>query len=150
MLNIWLKLLKGNLIWRYLCLKNHISSTTAILFLTGENSQIDEYALKYLDCVMDRKRCDEAVIFVEAEDIFQFANLHLHTNKVVKIKKISPDYVTAIYNWYRVVRFNKNMFFTYTDRTKDNLLGRFMRETDINEKDAVCLAIYNFRSIMEE
>jgi hypothetical protein len=30
------------------------------------------------------------------------------------------------------------------------LLGRFMRETDINEKDAVCLAIYNFRGVVEE
>jgi hypothetical protein len=99
---------------------------------------------------MDRKRCDAAVIFVESEEILQFAETHLNTNKPVKIKMISKDYIASIYNWYRVVRFNKNMFFTYTDKTKDNLLGRFMRETDINEKDAVCLAIYNFRGVVEE
>lgn len=150
MLSIWMKLVKGSFTWKYLCLRYHISGTTAVLFLSGENPGIDEYALKYLDRVMDRKRCDAAVVFAENKEILQFAESHLTTNKHVKIKMISKDYIESIYNWYRVVRFNKNIFFTYTDKTKDNLLGRFMRETEINEKDAVCLAIYNFRSVLEE
>ena len=150
MINVWMKLVKGDLLWKYLRLRYAINDTTVVLFLSGENSKIDEYALKYLGLVMERKGCNRAVIFVENEELLCFAKEQLNTTIKADVRKITAAQIMAIYNWYRVVRFNKNLFFTFTDRTKDNLLGKFMRETEINEKDAVCLAIFNFRKVVEE
>ena len=149
MINVWMKLVKGNLFWKYLRLRYAINDMTVVLFMSGDNSKIDEHSLKYLDLVMERKGCNRAVIFVENEDLLRFAKERLNSTINADVRKITTAQTMAVYNWYRVVRFNKNLFFTYTDRTKDNLLGKFMRETEINEKDAVCLAIYNFRKVVE-
>lgn len=150
MINVWMKLVKGDLLWKYLRLRYAINDTTVVLFLAGENPKIDEYALKYLGLVMERKGCNRVVIFVENEELFSFAKGKLNSSTNADVRKITTAQIMAVYNWYRVVRFNKNLFFTFTDRTKDNLLGKFMRETEINEKDAVCLAIFNFRKVVEE
>lgn len=150
MINVWMKLVKGNLLWKYLRLRYAINDTTIVLFLTGENPEIDGYALKYLGLVMERKGCNRVVIFVENEELFCFAKEKLNETIKADVEMITVAQIMAIYNWYRVVRFNKNLFFTFTDRTKDNLLGKFIRETEINEKDAVCLAIFNFRKVVEE
>lgn len=150
MINVWMKLVKGDLLWKYLRLRYAINDTTVVLFLAGENPKIDEYALKYLGLVMERKVCNRVVIFVENEELFCFAKGKLNSSTNADVRKITTAQIMAVYNWYRVVRFNKNLFFTFTDRTKDNLLGKFIRETEINEKDAVCLAIFNFRKVVEE
>lgn len=150
MINVWIKLVKGDLLWKYFRLRYAINDTTVVLFLTGENPKIDEYALKYLGLVMERKGCNRVVIFVENEELFSFAKGKLNLSINADVRKITTAQIMAVYNWYRVVRFNKNLFFTFTDRTKDNLLGKFIRETEINEKDAVCLAIFNFRKVVEE
>ena len=150
MINVWMKLVKGDLLWKYLRLRYAINDTTVVLFLAGENPKIDEYALKYLGLVMERKGCNRVVIFVENEELFSFAKGKLNSSTNADVRKITTAQIMAVYNWYRVVRFNKNLFFTFTDRTKDNLLGKFIRETEINEKDAVCLAIFNFRKVVEE
>lgn len=145
-----MKLVKGDLLWKYLRLRYAINDTTVVLFLTGENPKIDEYALKYLGLVMERKRCNRAVIFVKNEELLCLAKEKINTTIKTDVRKITATQIMAVYNWYRVVRFDKNLFFTFTDRTKDNMLGKFIRETEINEKDAVCLAIYNFRKVVEE
>lgn len=150
MLNVGMKLIIGKLTWKYLCIRYNISDTTVVLFLAGENHKIDEYALKYLNLVMERKGCTKAIIFVENEEQLCFANERLDATTKADVRKITDKRIMAIYRLYRIVRFNKNLFFTFTDRTKDNLLGKFMRETEINEKDAVCLAIFNFRKVVEE
>lgn len=150
MINVWMKLVKGDLLWKYLRLRYAINDTTVVLFLTGENPKIDEYALKYLGLVMERKGCNRVVIFVENEELFCFAKEKLNATIKADVEMITVAQIMTIYNWYRVVRFNKNLFFTFTDRTKNNLLGKFIRETEINEKDAVCLAIFNFRKVVEK
>ena len=150
MINIWMKLIRGNLIWKYLCKRYNIGDTTVVLFLAGENSKVDEYAVKYLDLVMERKGCNKAVIFVENEELIGFTKDRLTPFIHADVRMIANTQIMPVYNWYRVVRFNKNFFFTFTDKTKDNLLGKFIRETEINERDAVCLAIYNFRKVVEE
>ena len=48
MINVWMKLVKGDLLWKYLRLRYAINDTTVVLFLAGENPKIDEYALKYI------------------------------------------------------------------------------------------------------
>ncbi len=148
MIRIWMKLAKGNFIWKYLRVRYHIDATTVVLFLSEDNSKINEYAIKYLDDVMGRKGCKKAVIFTESEELAQLATERVSTKKAVRVAKLDVDTIMCVYDWYRVIRFNRNVFFTFTDRTKDNLLGRFLRETDIDENDAVCLAIYNFRYVL--
>lgn len=150
MLKDWLEILMGNLAWKYLKIVNGIDSTKVVLVLTGENELVDWYALKYLDRAIDRKQARKALILAYEENILQLAEGYPSFLHSVRIKRVSKRKIDLIYGWYRMVKFNKNLFFTFTDKTKDNLLGRFIRETEINEKDAVCLAIYNFRIIPEE
>ena len=39
--------------------------------------------------------------------------------------------------------------FTYTTSPKDNQLGRVLKETQVNEEEAVCLGLYQLRKVPE-
>ena len=127
-----------------------INGSKIVLVLSGENELVDFYALKYLDRAIERKQAREALILTYTEQSFQMLKDYRAYTYPITIKRIKKTKIDRIYRWYRMVKFSPNIFFTFTDKTKDNLLGKFIRETDINEKDVVCLAIYNFRMVPEE
>ena len=55
--------------------------------------------------------------------------------------------IKLLYKWYCMDGRRKNVVFTFVKTNKDNLLEHFINETDINEEDVVCLALYNLREI---
>ena len=65
----------------------------------------------------------------------------------VRVKAISAQKMELIHKWHCLGRFYKNLIFTYVRTNKDNLLERFLNETEINEEDIVCLVFYNLRSV---
>ena len=44
--------------------------------------------------------------------------------------------------------FFDNIVFTYAFRPQDNLLGKVLKETQVNEEDAVCLGLYHLRAVL--
>lgn len=145
-----MQLIAGKLTWNWIKCINKLDASKVILVLAGENEKVDFYALKYLDRAIERKMADEALIFACTDESYRQASNYKDFQYPVNIKKISEKQLELIYRYYCLYKFNKNLFFTFTDRTKDNLLGRFIRETEIDEKDTVCLAIYNFRTVYGE
>ena len=138
---------KGYLIWSAVRLRENVDNKKVVLVLTGENDKVDDYALRYLDHVIERKYADEALVIAPdrgmAEKVFRYDYSHRVKVKVLPMKKIA-----LIYKWYCLDKlFFKNLIFTYIRTTSDNLLGRIMDETDIDEEDVVCLALYNLRTI---
>lgn len=139
--------LAGSFLWTILKIKDQLDYSKVVLVLSGENKDVDKYALVYLDTVIDRKRAAKAVIYVTDDETKTFTEKNLNTRYPVKIKKLKSSTVDHIYRRYTIEKFYKNLFWTYTDKTRNNLLGRFIRETEINAEDVVCLAIYNLRQI---
>lgn len=135
----------GDFYWIILKLKDHINYNKVVLFLTGDNIEVDKYALQYLDLVIERKQAKEAIIYILDKSMQNQINMNFKHK--IKIKYIKRDKAELIYKRYCIDKFFKNIFWTYTHHTKNNLLGRFMVETEINAEDVVCLAIYNFRKI---
>lgn len=141
--------LLGSFFWSILKLRDGLNYSKIVLVLTGDNEEVDEYALMYIDNAIQRKRAEEAIIYVFSKEIKEQVKKQIHSDYPVRVKVLPKNVVNHIYRRYLIDKFYKNIFWTYTDNAKNNLLGRFMRETDINAEDVVCLAIYNFRCIPE-
>lgn len=141
-----IEVIKGYFIWSLLKWKEHLDYKKVVLALTGENESVDDYALRYLDYVMERKSAEQALILVSDENTAKKVLLYDYRHEV-KTKIVSVKKMELIYKWHCLDRFYKNLIFTYVRTNKDNLLERFLNETEINEEDVVCLALYNLRKI---
>lgn len=141
------KVLAGIFFWNYLKLRDQLNYSKVVLVLTGENKDVDKYALIYLDAIIRRRNVKEAIIYALNDEAVVFAKTELHSAYPVIVKKVKPIIIECIYKRYTMEKFYKNIFWTYTYKTANNLIGRFMLETEINAEDVVCLAIYNLRQI---
>lgn len=142
--------IKGQLIWSNLMRKESLDDKKIVLVLTGENDRVDEYALKYLDDVIDRKYAEEALVIAADEKMTEKIDQYTYSHPV-KTRILPPKKVGLIHKWYCLDKlFFRNLIFTYVRTNKDNLLERFLQETDVDEEDVVCLALYNLTRIPEK
>lgn len=144
-----IRILYGSLIWNILRLKLRIHKKKVVIILTGENKKLDYYTIVHLEDFINRKYADKAIILLDdkkACKMIKAANLSVP----VKMYWYSKDRIERLYNYYSFYKFSDRVVFTYTDKPRDNQLGRALRETDINEEDAVCLGLYHLRTIPEK
>lgn len=146
MLKQSLMIIKGYIIWLQFRVKEHLDDKKFVLIVTEENEKVDQYALKYLDYVMERKYAKEALIVVSNPESAKKVSRY-HYKHQIKIKIMPFQKIKLFYRWYCLDGRRKNVVFTFVKTNKDNLLERFINETDINEEDVICLALYNLRKI---
>lgn len=140
----------GDFKWKLLKLRYSLNYSRVVLVLTGENEEVDHCALNYLDNYVDRKVAKEAVVVVPDEKDREEILGKYHFKHKTKVIICNSKKIERIYKRNCLSKLSKNLVFTYVDKTQNNLLGRFMRETDINAEDVVCLALYNFRLCPDE
>lgn len=143
------QVMAGQVLWMNLKRQEHLDERKFVLVLTGENEKVDFYALEYLDKVMNRKCADMALILSDQQRCIDMVSQG-HYQHTVKAKLLSQKRIMLLFKWYCLDRFFKNLIFTYVRTPKDNLLERFLKETDINEEETVCLCLYNFRKMPAE
>ena len=140
----------GDISWKLLKLRYGIDYSKVVLVLTNEDTDVDACALKYLDKYVERKVANEAIVIVfgnkERDDKAEKYHFK-HKTKFIHCNKKTID---RIYKRNCLSKIRNNIVFTYIDKTENNLLGRFLRETDINADDVVCLAFYNLRMNPDE
>ena len=141
-----LEVILGYLLWLDIKRRYHMDYGKVALVLTGENDKVDGYALSYLDHVMERKCAKEALVIVPGKKDVKTVLLHSYRHPV-RTKIMSDGKIKLLYKWHCLDKFYRNLIFTYVRTNRDNLLERFLSETEINEQDAVCLALYNLREI---
>lgn len=139
-------IIKGYIVWLQFRVKEHLDDKKFVLILTEENEKVDQYALKYLDYVMERKYAKEALIIVSNRESAKRVSRYPYKHQI-KIKIMPFQKIKLFYRWYCLDGRRKNVVFTFVKTNKDNLLECFINETDINEEDVVCLALYNLRKI---
>lgn len=144
------EVLKGSFCWNIIKLTEKIDDTKVVLVLTGEDTNVDNYALMYLDEVIKRKFASKAIIITFNKKVADKVISCKTISHPVKIKIMNERMIELIYKRYCLDKFNKNLFFTYIDKTQDNLLGRFMREMSVDARNVVCLALYNLRKVPEK
>lgn len=139
----------GQLLWNKLKRQEHLDYRHIVLVLTGENEQVDQYALLYLDHLMDRKNANIALILSHRQACIDMVTQYRYRH-AIHTRLLSQREIILLYKRYCLDRFFVNLFFTYVRLPKDNLMERFLKETEINEEDVVCLCLYNFRGIPTE
>ena len=139
------KYLSGWIYWKKLIVKYQISYHKIVIVLSGESGVLDQQVLIHLKEFMDRKRAKEAlIIYSEASNI---GELQLPSNCRYQLIEVLNGDIDKLYKYYCFTRFFENIVFTHIDTPKDNMLGKYLRETEINEEDAACLALYHLRYI---
>ena len=141
-----MRILYGWLYWSYFKLINHISYKYVILVLASENKELDVWAVRHLGDFAKRKCADKAMI-IFYDDAGEKASKELYTGCNIVRKKLPNKRVKLIYEYYSFDLFFDNIVFTYVSEPDENLLGRILDETDVNEEEAVCLALYHLREV---
>lgn len=140
------QIIKGYILWRSIKLQYHINNQKIVLILAGENEKLDFFALAHLEDFVKWKWAKEAVILAENRETVQLIK-KMNYAFPVKAEVMKKEARECLYRFYSFDKFFDQIVFTYTNRPKDNLLGRVLRETEINEEDAVCLALYHLRAV---
>lgn len=138
-------ILHGWLYWRVFSIIHNISYKKVLLVLNNENPQLDKEAVQYLRLFVERKSARSSIIVWTEQSTKKWLDeIKLENNKIVylPIQKIE-----LLYDYYCFEKFFDNIVFTYTSKPNENLLGRILSETDIDERDAVCLALYHLRYV---
>lgn len=142
------KILAESLRWIGLRMKYRIDYSRVVLVLSGESKKLDYFALAYLERYVKRKYASEAVVLyndAETKEMLDAFDFSFPVKAVFyPVKKMEK-----LYSYYSFEKFFDNIVFTYITEPKDNLLGRVLRETDVNEQDAVCLGLYRLRTVPE-
>ncbi len=139
-------ILEGWLFWQRVKIKYGINYSKALIVLSDENHELDKQVLLHLSDFAERKHVDCTVVLCDESCVSEWILL-LSGNNKVQIHIMSKDDMEKLYDYYCFIKFFENIVFTYTDKPEDNLLGTYLRETDVNEEDAACLALYHLRSI---
>lgn len=149
MVNELINVLYGAVIWQIWKLRFAINQKKVVLVLTGENQKVDESALNHLNDFMNRKYADGAIIIIDCKKMSQLIK-KTALPSCVKVYQCSRNTIKFLYRYYSFYKCSDKLVFTYTDQPKDNQLGRVLRETLINEEEAVCLGLYRLRKIPEK
>ncbi len=136
------------LLWRKLKIKYRIDYIKVVLVLTGENKKLDQACLSHLDDFVKRKYAESVIIFYPAE-CYKDGDIRVESGYKVKLCPLSRAVIDRLYSFYCFMKFFDNIVFTYVDEPSDNQLGRYLRETEVNEEDAACLALYHLRYVPE-
>ncbi|MGN0385619.1 MAG: hypothetical protein ACI4EX_07020 [Lachnospiraceae bacterium] len=144
-----IRILHGWFYWHIFCLLNGITKKSVILILCGENFTLDKYSVEYFDLFIKRKNADTALITWTDPMTKECLNRSNLQKDKVRIKYLSEKHVKLLYDFYSFDKFFDNIVFTYTTTPEENLLGKVLKETEINERDAVCLALFHLRYVPE-
>lgn len=144
--------LHGAFLWKMLRLKLRIDYKTVVLVLVNENRKLDYYALAHLGDYMARKHAKSAVVLFYENETGRLAEEVLAkyeiTGKNVRLCRCARKTVETVHDYYSFHNFFDSIAFTYTSQPGDNMLGRLLEETQVNEEDAVCLGLYHLRMVL--
>ena len=146
MINEIREAVRGHILWRKIKLHYHINDQKVILVLVGENKKIDYFALVHLNDFVRWTCTKEAVIFVDDRKTISFIKKMNYTF-AVKVGVMRKEARERLYKFYSFDKFFDHIVFTYTSKPKENMLDRVLEVTEINEEEAVCLALYHLRKV---
>ena len=136
----------GWLFWKQLKIKFGINYKKVVIVLSGENEEVDRQAIAYLQNFMTRKHVNSAIVFCK-EQAKEETEQMIGKSRPVSVEVLTDGEMAKLYSFYCFNKFFDNIVFTNTNTPKDNMLGRYLKETKVNEEDAVCLALYHLRCI---
>ncbi len=133
-------------LWRKLKIQYRINYKKVVLVLAGENKKLDKACLDHLDDYIHRKYAESAIVFYPAE-CYVGGLVVAEKNYEVKLCPMQKETIERLYSFYCFMKFFDSIVFTYTYKPMDNQLQRYLNETDVNEEDAACLALYHLRHV---
>lgn len=141
-------ILGGWLFWQRIRIKYAVNYSKALIVLSDENHELDRQVLLHLSDFTERKHVACAVVLCIEKCVSEWTRFMSGNNRV-HIDSMSKVDMEKLYDYYSFMKFFDNIVFTYVDKPEDNLLGTYLRETDVSEEDAACLALYHLRSVPE-
>ncbi|MCI8949850.1 MAG: hypothetical protein HFG49_07365 [Lachnospiraceae bacterium] len=139
-------ILHGAIIWDIFRLRFQIDKNKVVLVLVNDNEKLDHYALVHLKHYMERKYAKEAIVLFDDRSVYQRA-VRINQSVPVRFCRWDKKKIKWLYDYYSFYNFSDKIVFTYTDCPKDNRLGKLLRETQVQEEEAVCLGLYRLRMV---
>lgn len=138
--------LKGWIYWKKLCISYRINYDKVVIVLSDENSELDKQVIKYLPEFIKRKHAIEAIVYCRKYNLLEIEEIRSRESNITIVPMNDED-MELLYSFYCFTKFFDNIVFTYISKPCDNKLGLYLKETNVNEKDAACLALYHLRHV---
>lgn len=133
---------KGSIQWKGLRHKYRIGKDSVIVFLIEQDAEMNQYAFKYADDLMQLKHQNSMFMITPHTDVFvQIPDLN---DAVIKIK-ISSGQCECIKKYYQLVRFSESLYFISTVWPESNWAEHILGKHGVDKEDLVCLGIYALR-----
>ncbi len=143
------QLLSRWFMWNRFKKEYRIDDKKVVLVLAGENRALDMACMDHLNDIAKRKYADSVLVFFP-EGLYGDDELRSYmTGWPVNPVPLPVDTIDELYGYYGFFKFSDNIVFTHADKPADNMLKRYLDETDVNEEDAACLALYHLRYVPE-
>lgn len=139
-------ILKGWLFWQRTRIKYKINYSKVVIVLSGQNNELDRQVLLHLRDFIRRKHADTAIVLC-GEGCENKWIKFMEDYSDISVHSLADGDMTLLYSYYNYMKFFDNIVFTYTDEPENNLLGKYIRNTEVNEEDAACLALYHLRHV---
>lgn len=149
MLREMIHIVHGAIIWNIFRLRFQVDEKKVVLVLVNDNEKLDYYALVHLKHYMERKYAKEAILLFDDRIVYKKAK-KIKLEVPVRFCRWERKTIKWLYDYYSFYCFSDKIVFTYTDCPKDNGLGKLLRETQVQEEEAVCLGLYRLRTVPKE
>lgn len=140
------RILHGWLLWKRIKIRFQINYDKIVVVLSRENAEVDRQAMLHLGDFMERKHVNKAIVFCKEQTKEEIKKM-IGEISSISVETLSDDEITLLYSYYSFTKFFDNIVFTNTCTPSDNMLGRYLEQTQVNEEDAVCLALYHLRQV---
>lgn len=140
------KVIKGWFLWNKLKRKYSIDYKKVVLVLSGQNELLDKKCMDHLPDFKRRRFAEKAIVIRSFERASEQTMTDSEDLSDMIMTCAEMELLFGLYCFYK---FFDNIVFTYTCTPADNQLQKFLDETEVNETDAVCLALYHLREVPE-
>lgn len=128
--------------WDIFKLSKHISNEDGILVLSGENTKIDEISIARFNEYLDKKYLSKGVVLVSRREQSRIAPIKKNIASHIQIIYLPPNKLKRFYELHCVKPFAAHIAFTFIHTPKDNMLGKYLEKSELDENDLVCLALF--------
>lgn len=131
--------------YKWICFKlfHGINKDMIVLALANENKKLDDIAVKRFSEMLDKRYATGGMILAQRE---VFDDI-VCNDKRIKVIYTSSKKMEDLFSLYCFYSFTNNIVFTYVDTPKDNYLSDYIKNSDIDENDVVCLALFRLGNL---
>ena len=149
-MNIWkirfkywtsiLSAIQGKFVWHNLIKNNPEIQNTVIVLMPSRDEEVNKYALKYLDNLIERTRRKDAVILTIDTKIEK--NIKNYSEKIIRVISFPRKQALKLIKYVALYEFDNRLYIASLEEPYGRFGNRLEGINDITKEEIVATGIY--------